>query len=95
MPDPSDPSTQVNTQFIQALEEADMILLGGEALSHCVANTGRDVIGAFTDPKYAEKIVLLTDASSNVSGFEFLGDAFLKDMKDKGMKTSNTVEILS
>ena len=39
--------------------------------------------------------MLLTDASSNVPGFEFLGDAFLKDMKAKGMQTSTTVEFLA
>lgn len=95
VPDPSDPSTQVNTRLIQTLEEADIIAVAGEALSHCVANTGRGIAEAFSDPKYVEKLVLLTDASSNVPGFEFLGDAFLKDMQAKGMKTSTTVEFLA
>lgn len=95
VPDPKDPSTQVNTSLIQTLEEADIIAIAGEALSHCVASTVRGVASAFSDPKYIEKLVLLTDASSNVTGFEFLGDAFLKDLKALGMKTSTTTDFLS
>ena len=95
VPDPSDPGTQVNTRLIQALEQADIIAFTGEALSHCVASTGRDIATAFSDPKYIEKLVLLTDASSNVAGFDFLGDAFLKDLTAKGMKTSTTTEFLA
>lgn len=95
VPDPSDPATQVNARLIQMLEEADMIAFTGEALSHCVANTGRDIVANFSDPKYAEKLVFLTDTSSNVPGFDFLGDAFLREMKAKGMKTSTTQEFLA
>ena len=95
VPDPEDPSTQVNTRLIQTLEEADIVAVGGEALSHCVANTIRDIADSFSDPKYVEKLVLLTDASSNVGGFDFLGDAFMQEMLAKGMKTSTTVEFLS
>jgi len=95
VPDPSDPSTQVNTGLITTLTTADIIVVAGEALSHCVASTGRDVAAAFADPLYIEKMVLLTDASSNVGGFDFLGDAFVKDMVAKGMKLSTTVEFLA
>lgn len=95
VPDPKDPATQVNTRLIQTLEEADIIAFTGEALSHCVASTVRGIAASFSDPKYIEKLVLLTDASSNVPGFDFLGDAFLKDLKALGMKTSTTVEFLA
>lgn len=95
VPDPSDPSTQVNTRLVQSLEEADIIVWTGEALSHCVANTTRDTALNFSNPKYIEKMVLLRDATSNVSGFEFLGDAFLKDMTAKGMKLSTTEDFFA
>lgn len=94
VPDPKDPSTQVNTGLIQTLQEADIIAIAGEALSHCVANTVRDIAACFSDPKYVKKLVLLTDASSNVGGFEFLGDAFMKDMLAKGMQTDTTAAFL-
>lgn len=95
VPDPVDPSTQVNTRLIQTLEEADIIAVTGEALSHCVANTASQVATYFSDPKYIGKMVFLRDASSNVPGFEFLGDKFLSDMHQRGMKTSTTTEFLA
>lgn len=95
VPDPSDPSTQLNTRLVQTLEEADIIPISGEALSHCLANSTRDAAAAFTDPKYIEKLVLLKDASANVTGFESFGDAFIRDMTAKGMKLSTTLEFLA
>jgi nicotinamidase-related amidase len=95
VPDPSDPDSQINTRLITTLENADIIVVAGEALSHCVASTVRDVASSFADPRYVEKIVLLTDATSNVAGFDWLGDAFMKDMTAKGMKTATTVDFLA
>lgn len=95
VPDPQDPSTQMNTQLIQTLEKADVIALTGEALSHCVANTGRDIAAAFADPRYVEKLVLITDCTSNVGGFDFLGQGFVKDLTAKGMKTATSTDFLA
>jgi nicotinamidase-related amidase len=93
VPDPTDPTTQVNTALIDTLEAADTILLAGEALSHCLANTVRDVADKFADPSFVRKLVLLTDASSNVPGFEAYGDDFLRSMKQRGMNTATTTDI--
>lgn len=95
VPDPKDPSTQINTGLIQTLEEADILLLAGEALSHCLANTGKDVAANFSDPRYVEKITLLTDATSNVAGFDSYGDQFIKDLVAMGMKTSTCADFLA
>ncbi len=95
VPDPADPATQINTHLIRTLEEADIVLVTGEALSHCVANTFRDVAAAFSKPEYVEKLVLLEDTTSNVTGFDFLGSGFVKDMKAKGMKVENSETYLA
>lgn len=95
VPDPADPTTKINTKLVQTLEEADVIAITGEALSHCVANTVRDIAANFSDPKYIAKLVLLTDASSNVGGFEFLGDGFMKELLAKGMQTDTTVNFMA
>lgn len=95
VPDPADPTTQVNAGLIRTLEEADVILLAGEALSHCLANTVRDIASHFADPATIRKLVLLTDASSNVTGFENLGDQFVKDLTAQGMQTSTTTAFLA
>ena len=94
--DPQDPSTQLNVGFIQTLEEADEILFAGEALSHCLANTMRDIANSFNDSedKFLKKCVLLTDATSSVPGFESYGDTFIKEMTARGMKSTTTVDYL-
>ena len=94
VPDPQDPSTQINKGLIQTLMEADLVFIAGEALSHCVANTVRDIADAFGDESYVKKMVLLTDASSSVTGFENLGDDFIKEMTGRGMQTATTTDFL-
>jgi nicotinamidase-related amidase len=95
VPDPADPTTQLNTELVATLEQADVVLLAGEALSHCLANTVRDVATGFADPRYVGKLVLLTDASSNVPGFEPYGEALVRDMTAKGMRTATTADVAS
>jgi len=100
VPDPDDPTTQVNTGLITTLEEADIIILAGEALSHCLANTVTDIADCFSDPKYIAKLVLMEDATSpvpdppNTTLFTDLTNKFLADMKAKGMQVSTTVDFL-
>ena len=59
-----------------------------------MANTVRDIADGFSDASYIEKLVLLTDATSPVTGFEAYQDDFIRDMTARGMKTSTTVDIL-
>lgn len=94
VPDPEDPSTQINAGLVQTLEEADLVLLAGEALSHCLANTVRDVATHFANPDYVKKLVLLEDASSPVPGFERFGTDFVSEMVAKGMQRARTVDFL-
>ena len=94
VPDMEDPSTQLNTDLIKTLANADIILLAGEARSHCVANTVQDIVAAFADPDCIRKIHLLTDATSDVDGFQHLGNAFLDSMRLKGMRTTTTTDFL-
>lgn len=86
-----DASTKLNSDLVNLLLNTgdDDILIAGEALSHCVATTIRQVASQFA-PDQIKKFVLLTDACSNVGGFESLGEAFVKEMTAKGMRTSTT-----
>lgn len=92
VPDPEDPTTQLNTRLIQTLEEADTVLLSGQALSHCVANTVRDIADNFGAASIG-KLVLLEDTSSPVPGFEDLGKQFLADLTRRGMRTARAAEL--
>lgn len=95
VPDAADPSTQVNATLISTLQSADLVLLAGEALSHCLANSVRDIADCFGDPATISKLVLLTDASSPVTGFETQAEAFVREMTARGMKTATTRDILA
>jgi len=91
VPDDNDPSTKLNTNLIDALVEADEILITGEALSHCVANTITDIATQFGDDN-VKKFVLLSDTTSNVTGFDKLGQDFVMNMVKKGMRVSKTTD---
>lgn len=95
VPDPKDPSTQINTGFIKILETADNILLSGEAGSHCLANTVRDVANNFSSEDYIKKLILLEDATSPVTGFANLQKDFIEEMTARGMKVSTTADWMS
>lgn len=95
VPDPDDPGTQLNTSLVRTLERADVVLLAGEALSHCLANTVRDIADHLAEPSFIQKLVLLEDATSNVPGFEDAGAAFLRDLTGRGMRTTTTTAFLA
>ncbi len=88
-----DISTQLNIEFIQLLQEADRVYLCGQASSHCVANTVRDIVANFgTQP--LDKLWLLEDGMSPVPGFEQLSQDFLYDMKQQGLHIAKTTDLL-
>jgi len=86
--DASDPGSRTNFALIERLKTADNILIAGEALSHCVANTIRDLLTCIP----AEKIIVLTDVSSNVSGFEDYGTQFLQEVENIGVRLMTSDE---
>lgn len=92
--DPNDPTTQFNNQLADSLIEFDKILIGGQARSHCVANTIRDIANNYGE-QFVKKCVLLTDATNDVPGFEHEGEAFVKDMSNLGMETSSTTDFFA
>ena len=91
VPDPADASTKINTNLIDALVEADEILITGEALSHCVASTIRDVADNFGEDNI-KKFILLQDTTSSVPGFENLGNDFIIDLTKRGMRVIKTTD---
>lgn len=88
---PGDPTTMLNTQLVNLLKTGNDILIAGEALDFCVANTIRDIANEFS-PAEVAKFVLLEDATSPVSapGLEHLAKMFVDEMTQKGMRISTT-----
>jgi nicotinamidase-related amidase len=62
------PGAQRNTRFIQQLLAYDILIIAGQAKSHCVAWTISDLLGdiAQKDPALARKVYLLEDCTSAV-----------------------------
>lgn len=89
--DPQDWTTSLNAGFIERLQTADKLLVAGQALSHCVANSVVDIATEFGEA-HIKKLVLLEDASSSVPGFESQAQAFITSMKAKGMQIAKTTD---
>lgn len=87
--DPKDRRTRLNSGLINLLKNFDIILGAGEALSHCFANTMRDVFEQFSEEQI-KKFVLLKDATSSVTGCEQMGDDFINEFTGKGMQVATT-----
>lgn len=88
-PMPNDATTRLNRNFIDAIEKNDMVIITGQALSHCVASTVRQ-IATYFDEENIKKLVLLVDTSSSVSGFEKDGQDFISEMSNLGMRVAKT-----
>jgi nicotinamidase/pyrazinamidase len=94
VPDPEDASTLLNDQFIATLRDADLVVIAGEALSHCVANTVRDIANNFGEENI-KKLVILEDCASSVGGFDGLGADFMAEMTARGMQVAKSTDFLS
>lgn len=100
VPDPTDHTTMMNYPLIKALQESDVILIAGEAESHCVKSTVED-IAAEIGPEHVRKFVYLRDCSSPVPAvpngpdFPAIGKAFIADMQARGMKVTTSTEFLA
>jgi nicotinamidase/pyrazinamidase len=85
VPDPSDAGTQLNMPFIEQLDQADSIVVAGEASSHCVRATVEHLVANLPGGK-PSRLVLLTDCMSPVAGFEAQQAAFFADMAARGVR---------
>ena len=92
VPDPADPSTQLNTRLLAALDRADLLLIAGEASSHCVRATTEHLLQHLPSGR-PERLVLLTDCMSPVAGFEAQHQAFLAAVQAQGVKLVHSSEI--
>lgn len=96
--DPSDPGTQLNMELIKTLQEADILFLTGQALSHCVNYTVTDIADNFGEENI-KKMVMIEDTTSPVGDppgttlFTDAADQFMTDMKRRGMQTCRATDI--
>jgi nicotinamidase-related amidase len=93
VPDPTDPTTMLNTNLIQTLNNADIIGITGQALSHCVKFTIEDIANNFGDENI-QKMHLIIDTMSSVPGFEKQGEEFVNNIVARGAKIVKSTEFL-
>lgn len=84
IPDPQRPETQLNQNLIRTLETYQNVYLAGEAKSHCVANSLKQVLNEA--PMLAAKFIVLEDCMSNVTGFETLAIPIYDKAKQMGVR---------
>ena len=92
VPDANDPDTQLNQALIAHLDQADLLLIGGEASSHCVRATTEHIVAHLPSGR-REKIVLLRDCMSAVGGFEPQAAQFLESMQAHGVRLASAEEV--
>lgn len=96
VPDAADASTALNTALLQSLGQADVLLIAGQASSHCVRSTTEHIaqhLPRLLPGWQASRIVLLTDGMSPVAGFEAQHQAFLDGMRAAGAQLATMNEI--
>jgi nicotinamidase-related amidase len=86
------PETQLNTQLINDLRQYNRIYLCGEAKSHCVATSLKQVMQHA--PELAQKFVIIEDVMSDVPGFGMLGDPIYAAARQAGIPFVKSSEIL-
>lgn len=98
VPDPRDPSTQLNTKILDLIAAYDLIYVAGEAKSHCVLKTMQQMVGYFgNQPDVIKKIRFIMDCTSSVQSpdvdFELLAMDELRKMEQKGVALITTADI--
>ena len=94
VPDAADPDTLLNRPLLAALDRADLLVIAGEASSHCVKATTEDIVDNLPGGR-PERVVLLTDCMSPVGGFQAQHEAFLADMSGRGVQLATTADLLA
>ena len=87
--DPTDKSTALNSELIGQLRIADRILICGEALSHTVNYTCRDLC-QYID---TNRVYLLIDGTSPVPGFESQAKEFVQWAVNEGVNVVKIADV--
>lgn len=92
VPDADDPRSQLNRGLLDALDRAEIILVAGEAGSHCVKATVEH-LAEHLPGRELSRLVLLTDCMSPVAGFADAQAAFQQRMRDLGVQQRTSVDM--
>ncbi|HYL44010.1 MAG TPA: hypothetical protein VEU97_11540, partial [Ktedonobacteraceae bacterium] len=91
IPDPEDPESGLNVTLLDAVMKHDKVYVAGEAKSHCVLETERQLVGRFANaPEMLKRLHFLKDCTSSVQhpaiDFDALANAELAAMERQGVQ---------
>lgn len=84
VPVPEDPNTNVNQGIFSTMNDHDTIYLAGQARTHCVANSLRQITQLA--PQLAPKLIVLTDCMSDVQGLPNDFYVYVQSIYDEAAK---------
>lgn len=94
VPDERDERTRTNRALIEhARPGTGLLLVAGEAASHCVAATLEHLMQAFRDGE-RRRVVILRDCMSPVPSFEAQAEKFFEHARDQGARIMTSREAL-
>lgn len=83
--------TQLNTELVNKLMSAVKVYIAGEAKSHCVANTVKQLLHL---AGIARKLFILEDCMSDVEGFEKIALPIYQKAAKEGATFTNSMEAI-
>ncbi|MDQ6660375.1 MAG: hypothetical protein M3Z24_05350 [Chloroflexota bacterium] len=91
IPDPEDLDSALNVTLLDAVMKHDKVYVAGEAKSHCVLETERQLVGHFGNgSEMVQRLHFLKDCTSSVQhpaiDFDALTESELKEMEKQGVK---------
>jgi nicotinamidase-related amidase len=91
VPDPEDPESSLNVKLVDAIMKHDKVYIAGEAKSHCVLETERQLVNRFgKQSEILKKLHFLRDCTSSVQhpsiDFDALAEAELVEMERRGVQ---------
>ena len=94
VPRADDARSRLNAALMARLAaDGHTLLVAGEALSHCVAASGEDMLAHMDDTRL-RNTVFLTDCMSPVTGFADAGQAFLARLPARGVRMMTAAQAL-
>lgn len=74
----------MNLEFLNKFERFDKVLIAGEAKSHCVLESIKQILEYYeTRPEVTEKVYVLEDCMSSISGYEDMANQMFEDFRKR------------
>lgn len=91
VPRPDDEATHLNQKLLSMLASYDQIWVCGEARSHCVATSVKQILKYA--PHLVAQITLLSDCMSDVAGLGHLADPIYQEAENYGAKWARSTDL--